>query len=166
MRWSGSGVDKRPLPLDTAHQFVERVTPRRSPAPFHSALFRQLTKHSQCSRESGTGKVKEVSNPCNLSTHSRSSVEDRRGFLRRGRIVVSGGGSGMQAKHSTSPRQQSALLFSVTVNRAASDLARLSSAASFGSVTVSRGRPCSSRSRQSARRALNSLAFCSAPFVG
>jgi hypothetical protein len=55
---------------------------------------------------------------------------------------------------------------SVTVNRAASDLARLSSAASFGSVTVSRGRPCSSRSRHSSRRALNSLAFCSAPFVG
>src|SRR4029077_7157983 len=38
---------------------------------------------------------------------------------------------------------------SVTVNRAASDTARLSSAASFGSVTVSRGRPCSSRSRHS-----------------
>ncbi len=55
---------------------------------------------------------------------------------------------------------------SLTVNREASDLARLSSAASFGSVTVSRGRPCSSRSRHSARRALNSLAFCSAPFVG
>jgi hypothetical protein len=47
----------------------------------------------------------------------------------------------------------------VTVNRAASDLARLSSAASLGSVTVSRGRPCSARSRHSSSRALNSLAF-------
>jgi hypothetical protein len=55
---------------------------------------------------------------------------------------------------------------SATENMAASELARLSSAASFGSVTVSRGRPCSSRSRHSANRALNSLAFCSAPFVG
>jgi hypothetical protein len=46
---------------------------------------------------------------------------------------------------------------------AASDLARLSSAASFGNVTVRRGLPCLSRSRHSSRRDLNSLAICAAP---
>lgn len=51
-------------------------------------------------------------------------------------------------------------------SKVARERARFSSAASFGNVTVSRGRPCSSRSRHSSSRALNSLAICAVPFVG
>jgi len=56
--------------------------------------------------------------------------------------------------------------FGPSESRAASDRARFSSAASFGNVTVSRGRPCSSRSKHSLRRVFKSLAIRAAPFVG